>query len=179
MCTALVDTTINKGEGMVDVWRKCSVCKKDIPLKGRYYECSVSTCTGKRTGLVFCSIPCFERHLPGARHKDAAAIENTAPSVPEASSPTTSPNSGGGQRRIISASRTSPTTQATSLKKANNHEILVVVSKVKKYIADRADMNTSQSVMSLLSDRLRDLCDAAIEEARKDGRKTVMDRDFK
>lgn len=162
---------------MSNIWKKCSVCKKDIPLRGRYYECSVSTCTGKRTGLVFCSVPCFERHLPGARHKDAAAIENTAPATPVATSPST-PSTPGGQRRIIPANRPAAGTSAP-LGKASSHEVLVVVSKVKKYIQDRGDMNTSQSVMSLLSDKLRLLCDQAIEEARKDGRKTVMDRDFK
>ncbi len=163
---------------MTKIWKKCSVCKKDIPLKGRYYECSVSTCTGKRTGLIFCSIPCFERHLPGARHKDAAAIENTAPAI--ATTPLAADNStkSGGQRRIIPASR--PITKdSTPLKKSSHFEILVVVSKVKKYIQEQGDMNTSQSVMSLLSDKIRHLCDVAIEEARKDGRKTVMDRDLK
>jgi histone H3/H4 len=58
-------------------------------------------------------------------------------------------------------------------------EILVVVSKLKKYISDRSGMNTAQSVMSVLSDRLRKLCDQAIQEAQREGRKTVMDRDFK
>jgi histone H3/H4 len=39
-------------------------------------------------------------------------------------------------------------------------------------------MNTSASVLTALSDRIRELCDQAIENARKDGRKTVKDRDF-
>jgi len=39
-------------------------------------------------------------------------------------------------------------------------EVLVVVSKLKKYIKESADMNTS------------------IENAKADGRKTIMDRDF-
>ena len=56
-------------------WRKCSSCKKPIALKSKYYVCSVSTCNGLRTGYVFCSVACFERHLPGARHKQAGAIE--------------------------------------------------------------------------------------------------------
>ena len=163
---------------MSGIWRKCSVCKKDIPLKGRYYECSVSTCTGKRTGLVFCSVPCFERHLPGARHKDAAAIENKAPATAAPAPAAPAATSSGGKRRIIPASKPQTATSAP-IGQASSHEILVVVSKVKKYIQDRGDMNTSQSVMSLLSDKIRHLCDSAIEEARKDGRKTVMDRDFK
>jgi hypothetical protein len=60
-------------------WRKCSSCKKPIGLGARYYTCSVSTCNGQRKGYVFCSVSCFEVHLPGARHKDAAAIEELAP----------------------------------------------------------------------------------------------------
>lgn len=66
-------------EAMVAGWKKCSSCKKMIGFGAGYYVCSVSTCNGKRTGYVFCSVPCFERHLPGARHKDAAAIEETSP----------------------------------------------------------------------------------------------------
>src|SRR5262245_10457287 len=60
-------------------WRKCSACKKQIGFGARYYACSVSTCNAQRTGYVFCSVPCFEVHLPGARHKDAAAVEEHAP----------------------------------------------------------------------------------------------------
>src|SRR4051794_10247377 len=62
-----------------DSWRKCSSCKKTIAYNYRYFVCSVSTCNGQRTGYVFCSVPCWEVHLPGARHKDAAAIEMRSP----------------------------------------------------------------------------------------------------
>lgn len=169
---------------MSTYWRKCSSCKKEIPLKGKYYECSVSTCNGKRTGYVFCSVPCFEVHLPGARHKDAAAIENMAPNVPfdapEASSP-------GGQRRIIRSTPATTTTHSTTTSTPSaistgnglKNEVLIVASKLKKYIQDEAGMNTSQSVMNVLSDIVRKACDEAIKNAHQDGRKTVMDRDFK
>ncbi|HEY8271897.1 MAG TPA: hypothetical protein VIG33_13485 [Pseudobdellovibrionaceae bacterium] len=63
-------------------WRKCSTCKKPIGLGAPYYVCSVSTCNGQRTGYVFCGIQCFESHVPGARHKNAGAIEKTAPKIP-------------------------------------------------------------------------------------------------
>jgi histone H3/H4 len=53
-----------------------------------------------------------------------------------------------------------------------------VVSRVKEYIDKRAQMNTSGAVMEILSDHLRATCDRAIESARADGRKTVLDRDF-
>jgi histone H3/H4 len=58
-------------------------------------------------------------------------------------------------------------------------EILIVASKLKNYIRAKSGMSTSNSVMEVLSDQVRELCDRAIEHARQDGRKTVMDRDFK
>lgn len=57
-------------------------------------------------------------------------------------------------------------------------EILVVVSKLKKYINSVSGMNTSGNVATKLSDTIRSMCNQAIEKARADGRKTVMDRDF-
>ena len=57
-------------------------------------------------------------------------------------------------------------------------ENLVVVSKLKAYIKSTAGLSTSGSVPEVLSAEIRKLCDAAIENAKKDGRKTVMDRDF-
>lgn len=56
-------------------------------------------------------------------------------------------------------------------------EILVVASKVKKYIKDKADFNTSGKTLEAISRQVEILCDKAIEAARQDGRKTVMDRD--
>ena len=57
-------------------------------------------------------------------------------------------------------------------------EILVVASKVKNYIRGNSGMNTSSAVMDALSKKIRKMCDQAIEHAKQDGRKTVMDRDF-
>lgn len=57
-------------------------------------------------------------------------------------------------------------------------EILVVASKVKNYIRNKSGMNISANVMAVLSDRIREMCDQAIENARNDKRKTVKDRDF-
>lgn len=56
--------------------------------------------------------------------------------------------------------------------------VLVVASKVKGYIRTSSGMNTSATVMDALSAKVRKLCDQAIENAKSDGRKTVMDRDF-
>lgn len=60
---------------------------------------------------------------------------------------------------------------------ADGKEVLVVTSKVKNYIREQSGMNTSAGVFDVLSDRLREICDQAIESARRDGRKTVKDRD--
>ena len=58
-------------------------------------------------------------------------------------------------------------------------ETLVVASKTKDYIRKASGgMNTSASVMAILSEKVRQLCDQAIERAKQDRRKTVMDRDF-
>lgn len=60
----------------------------------------------------------------------------------------------------------------------SNDDVLVVVSKLKNYIKNTSDMNTAGNVAPALSGIVRSLCDQAIENARNDGRKTVMDRDF-
>ena len=57
-------------------------------------------------------------------------------------------------------------------------EVLVVISKLKNYIRTASGMNTAGTVGPVLSEIIRKLCDEAIEHAKKDGRKTVMDRDF-
>lgn len=66
------------------------------------------------------------------------------------------------------------TDQASGDKK----DVLVVASKLKSYIRAQSGMNTSGSVMGALSEKIRNLCDSAIQNAKSDGRKTVMDRDF-
>jgi len=61
---------------------------------------------------------------------------------------------------------------------AEKSETLVVASKLKNYIREKSGMNTSAAVIDVLSNKLRRLCDEAVERAKQDGRKTVMDRDF-
>jgi histone H3/H4 len=57
-------------------------------------------------------------------------------------------------------------------------EVLVVASKLKKFIKDQSGMSTSATVMNTLSEKIREMCQQAINSAQSDGRKTVMDRDF-
>lgn len=59
-----------------------------------------------------------------------------------------------------------------------SQEVLVVASKLKNYIRAKSGMNTSSAVVAALSEKIRGLCDQAISNAKADGRKTVMDRDF-
>ncbi len=57
-------------------------------------------------------------------------------------------------------------------------EVLVVASKVKKLIKDEAGLSTSQQAIQQLTVRIQAICNKAIEKARADKRKTIMDRDF-
>ncbi len=155
----------------VSAWRKCSSCKKPIGFGAKYYVCSVSTCNNERTGYVFCSVPCFETHLPGARHRDAGAVEKMSPKQGAAEQEQRAP------ARIM-IKPTATTTSSASVKTTAPQEVLVIASRLKDYIQARSEFNTSASVMDVLSDHLRILCDRAIDNARADGRKTVMDRDF-
>jgi hypothetical protein len=163
-------------------WKKCSSCKKPIAFGQKYFICSVSTCNGQRTGYHFCSVSCFESHLPGARHRDAGAIEKIAPRTHDlaesaAATPAVSHQE---KRRIIPSQQPgSSASTSSSSPAAFPQEILIVASKLKDYIRERSEMNTSASVMEILSDIVRIECDKAIEKARREGRKTVLDRDFK
>lgn len=62
-----------------NVWRECSTCKKPIHYGQKYQVCNVSTCNRKRNSYVFCSVDCWDAHLPLANHREAWAVEETAP----------------------------------------------------------------------------------------------------
>jgi hypothetical protein len=167
-------------EAHQDYWRACSSCKKNISYNAKYFECSVSTCTGKRTGYVFCSLPCWERHLPGARHRDAGAIEKKSPTYIEYKTELQSENTEAGPKRIIVGQSQSVTTNTNTSRPLSpmEQDVLIVVSKMKQYIKEKSDMNTAGDVAEILSNLVRRACDEAIACARNDGRKTVMTRDF-
>ena len=206
-------------------WKRCSTCRGQIAFGATYYVCSVSTCNRARTVYRFCSVECWEEHLPLMRHREAWAVEETAPTreawaaqeggaaptsstpvrpaaepgkreegsrPPAAASkpaaaptpkPAPAPASGAGgdaPRRRIVGTAPKPATDVTPavVTAAGSDDVLVVVSRFKSYVKDRFGMNTSDAVMEVLSDHLRSLCHRAAENARNDGRKTVMDRDF-
>jgi histone H3/H4 len=57
-------------------------------------------------------------------------------------------------------------------------DVLVVTSKVKKFIKEKGEMNTSAETIDMLSKAIERLCAKGIESAKADGRKTVMARDI-
>ena len=57
-------------------------------------------------------------------------------------------------------------------------ETLVVSSKVKNYIKSNGDLKCSAKVIEVLSDKIREICDTAIENEKNDKRKTVQDKDI-
>lgn len=150
---------------MSEVWRNCSVCKKPINQGAIYQKCSVSTCRKS----AYCSVDCWDSHLPIMNHKSAWAEEERAPH--ERYSEERAP-----RRKIVS---TKSSVEKLAPSSDLPQDILIVVSKLKNYIKARGDMNTSGDVSDKLSDIVRSYCDSAIEQARLDGRKTVMARDFK
>ncbi|MEJ7599823.1 MAG: hypothetical protein WKG01_18095 [Kofleriaceae bacterium] len=256
---------------------KCSACRTEIPFLARSGQCSVSTCNRNRMRLVFCSVACWDSHLGEARHRDAWAVEERAPSkdiwqrelaaepdraappparpappvgvvtrsgppqparpaamatrpaepmparpapiadapsgprpapTPDSSQPVLSrppPTSDSVQpgrvdaaprvqtsvatqpmslapapvRRVVgeASPATAAAVEGVTLAEVTDRDILIVISKLKKYIKDRSGMNCSDSVAEMLSDHVRGLCDDAIRSAARDERKTVLDRD--
>jgi hypothetical protein len=150
-------------------WRRCSACKKPIALGAVYQVCSVSTCNRERTGLAFCSVECWEVHLPGANHREAWAVERRAPASPGAEK-TRGRDAGGGRRLLVRGAGAKPEAKAPE-------EVLIISSRLKDYIRARSGYNTSDGVLEPLSDLVRRACDEAIKNAQRDGRMTVLDRD--
>lgn len=147
-------------------WRKCSTCKKDINHSTKYQICSVSTCKK----WAFCSVDCWDTHNSVMGHRSGWAEEHTSPD-----------NDGSGtdkpRRRIVVKGKSS--SSGVIPKGDFPRDVLVVASKLKAYIKAKHDMNTSGNVMDRLSDIMRVICDDAVDQARAEGRKTLMDRDFK
>jgi len=181
-------------EAGADRWRRCSSCKAPLAFDAPYWACNVSTCNRGRTALTFCSVSCWDAHLAVVPHRESWAVERRAPtraqwereqaaeraaaapgpasrSVPipaPTSAPTPAPPA---PRRILpppAPARPDPVAQ----------DVLIVASKLKAYVRARAGMNTSDRCVEPLSDAVRELADRAIEKARAEGRRTVLERDF-
>ena len=144
-------------------YRKCSSCKKEIGFGKIYQVCEVTSCRKH----AFCSVNCWNLHNEVMNHKNAGAIEERAPFTPF--------NEDQPKRIIVK-----PPTENSSNDKSTtmDAEILIVASKLKQYIKEKYDLNTSADVMNVLSDIVRKKADEACKHAIQSGRKTVMDRDF-
>jgi histone H3/H4 len=147
---------------METVWRKCGSCKKDIGFNQVYQVCSV--CKGK---YAFCSVDCWDEHVPVMNHKNAWAEEERSPA-------NTVATNNQPVRRIVSSPSSSPASGSTTM----DAEILIVASKLKQYVKEKHDLNTSADVMEALSHAVRRLTDQAAGKAKAEGRKTLMGRDF-
>ncbi|MBL6990477.1 MAG: hypothetical protein ISR65_11895 [Bacteriovoracaceae bacterium] len=148
-------------------WRKCSTCKKEIGYGAAYQVCSVSTCRKS----VYCSVTCWDIHVPVMNHKSAWAEEEIAPpKIPVHQEESRAP------RRIMV--NTSGQKGSVVQRSDIPIDILIVASKLKHYIKVKYDLNTSANVMEKLSDIVRKVTDDAAEHARLEGRKTIMDKDF-
>jgi histone H3/H4 len=168
-------------------WRPCSSCKTPIAFEKTYWVCNISTCNRKRTGLVFCSVECWDTHLGVVYHRESYALERRAPS---ASQWRQEQKQAGGSRtaaRSPQPARERPAARpprrivpssTTSRDEGLPREVLIISSKLKAYTRARSDMNTSDAALEPLSEAVRRLCDKAIEKARRAERKTVLARDF-
>jgi hypothetical protein len=152
------------------LWRRCSACKKQIATGAIYWVCSVSTCNRERTALAFCSVECWEVHLPSANHREAWAVEKRAPASALPARERSAGGDKGGRRLLV---REEPKAAAPRVPR----EILIIASRLKDYIRARSGYNTSDSVLDPLSDIVRRVCDEAIKNAQREGRITVLDRD--
>ena len=188
------------------IWRHCSSCRADIGFQQIYWVCSVSTCERvARTGLFFCSVSCWEAHLPTMRHREAWAVEKRSPTAAswQRQLAEESGSAGSSAPAAARASTPAPARASTPAPVAarpaeprpaeprrviapppadedlDDDDILVVVSKLKKYIRAKSGMNTSDTAMPVLSAHIRRVCDRAIQKAAEEGRKTVLDRDFR
>lgn len=158
-------------------WRNCNVCKSPIAYGATYWVCSVSTCNQKRTRLHFCTVSCWDAHLPGARHRTAWAEEETAPRGPEANRATDHSAKPPAKKPGPRAKPVAQSARPQDPDSAPAKELLIVASRLKDYIRQRSGMNTSERVLGPLSDAVREICDGAIEHARRAERQTVLDRD--
>ncbi|MEP6861624.1 MAG: hypothetical protein ABJE66_13440 [Deltaproteobacteria bacterium] len=179
---------------MAETWLKCTACKNPIPFDATHWVCSVSTCNQRKFALVFCTVSCWDSHVADARHRDAWAVEARAPSKAaweqdQAAHPTPAPKVvapappvvrrivGDSPSAPISVSSTSTSGGAMHLEEVVDRDMLVVVSKMKKYIKDRSGMNCADGVAEVLSEHLRAICDESIRMAGRNERKTVLERD--
>ncbi|HEX3763515.1 MAG TPA: hypothetical protein VHW23_32690 [Kofleriaceae bacterium] len=99
-----------------------------------------------------------------------AVVVRSAPSAPAPAAPAPP----AAARRVVGEP---PPPAGVALQDVADRDMLIVVSKLKKYIKDRSGMNCSDAVAEVLSDHVRAIADESIRAAGRDERKTVLDRD--
>ncbi len=178
-------------------WLRCSACKRDIGFGVVHWVCNVSTCNRSNTNYKFCSVACWDSHVATLRHRDSWAVEARSPSKQDwereqGDAPPPPPRVGPAPavaarpatpeppRRVVPPPAAPPAAVAAAGQltlTAADRDMLIVISKLKKYIKDRSGMNCSDAVADVLSDHVRSICDDSIRAAAMDERKTVLDRD--
>ncbi len=153
-------------------WRKCIICKNEINFSTKYYKCTVTSCDKKRAPAQFCSVDCWGIHNTTLNHKSAWAEEYHSPT----------------KAKYLADLESAPKVRMVSSVKNKEdafivsgdipEDILVVASKLKAYVKAKSGLNTSADVLAELSKIMREVCDRAILNAKKDERKTLMARDF-
>ncbi len=165
--------------GNADGWRRCSSCKAWIDYEDQYYVCNVSTCNRRATNFAFCSVECWDAHLSTIPHRESWAEERRAPALPARvarQAAAAADSSARGPRRILVPSPGAPGASGAG-KGGAPREVLVIASRLKDYVSARSGFHTSDSVLDPLSEILRRVLDQAMDSARREGRKTVLDRD--
>ncbi|CAN5344566.1 hypothetical protein BH11MYX1_BH11MYX1_36240 [soil metagenome] len=181
---------------MAETWLKCTACRNPIPFGATHQVCSVSTCNRPRNPMVFCTVSCWDSHVADARHREAWAVEARAPSKAAweadrehhpAPAPAPMVAAAPVVRRVVgdvgSAPVATPTASTSSpagvhLAEVVDRDMLVVVSKMKKYIKDRSGMSCADAVGDVLSEHLRAICDESIRAAGRAERKNVLEREM-
>lgn len=150
------------------------------------WDSHVATLRHRDAWAVEARAPSKDQYAREQAEDAAPPKPQAAPPKPQAAVPTQRPQSAPAPeapRRVVAAagpSQAAPSPAGSSqlnLQPTTDRDILIVVSKMKKYIKDRSGFNCSDSVAEVLSDHVRAICDDSIRAAATDDRKTVLDRD--
>ncbi len=129
--------------------------------------------TWQQTQAASAAVPLPRAMMSTPDRPMSGATSNPAPRpMPQASSPVQVTT-----RRAVDAGPSTHTEGNVTFTELTDRDLLIVVSKLKKYIKDRSGMNCSDAVAEMLSDHVRVVADEAIRAAGRDERKTVLDRD--
>lgn len=161
------------------------------------WDCHLSSVRHRDAGAIEAKAPSkaqWEREMADEQEKPTAPARPTAtpstgvvqavrPSRPDETRPNAVPPMPAvePQRRVVvgaPAPAAASSSDSVALADVADKDMLIVVSKLKKYIKDRSGFNTSDQIMDLLSDHVRAICDEAIRCAARHDRKTVLERDL-